>query len=149
LILSQCRLEDDPARPGAAAPEPAWPRDVLLAQAAWMYFATALLKTSAVFLSGGHMFVRHQYLLVACGWPYPAFYRAFVSTLPGNALLARGAILGELALAGMIALRAPKRLTVALSLCVHGFAAVACNVFFFGASMVAMVAFLTPDRRRA
>lgn len=143
LILSQCRLDRDGAR------EPAWTRDVLLLQAAWMYFATGLLKTSAAFLSGGHLYVRHQYLLTALNWPYPAFYRNFVSTLAGNALLARLGLLGEFSLAALIALRAPKRPTVALAIALHLFAAVALNVFFFGASMVAQLAFLLPDRERA
>jgi hypothetical protein len=145
LILSQCRLESDPARPGAPAPEPAWPRDVLLAQAAWMYFATALLKTSAVWVSGGHLFVRQQYLQTICGWPYPAVYRAFVATLGGNAFLARLGLAGEFLLAGLLAFRAPKRPTVALAVALHGFAALALNVWFFGASMVAQAAFLLPD----
>lgn len=143
LILSQCRLDRDGAR------EPAWARDVLLLQAAWMYFATGLLKTSALFLSGGHLYVRHQYLLTALGWPYPAFYRDLVSTLSGNALLARLGLLGEFSLAALLALRAPKRPTVALALALHLFAALALNVFFFGASMIVQVAFLIPDRERA
>jgi hypothetical protein len=144
LILSQCRLEESGVdRP--AAPELAWPRDVLLAQAAWMYFATALMKTSALWLSGGHLYVRHQYLLAAFGWPYPTFYRTFVSTLAGNAFLARLGVLGEFALAALIALRAPKRPTIALCVAIHLFAALALNVYFFGASMIAQVAFLLPD----
>jgi hypothetical protein len=144
LILSQCRLEEvGLGRP--VGPELAWPRDLLLAQAAWMYFATALMKTSALWLSGGHLYVRHQYLSVAYGWPYPAFYREFVSTLAGNAFLARLGVIGEFALAALIIFRAPKRPTVALSIAIHLFAALALNVYFFGASMVAQVAFLLPD----
>jgi hypothetical protein len=148
LILSQCRLERG-SQDGGAAPELAWPRDVLLAQTAWIYFATAALKTSAVYWSGGHLYVRHQYLLSAFGWPYPVLYRAFISTLAGNAFLARLGVLGELTLAALIALRAPKRPTVALAVALHLYAAVALNVYFFGASMIAQVACLLPARKSA
>jgi len=138
LILSQARLERAPAR------ELAWPRDVLLAQTAWIYFATALLKTSRVWLSGGHLFVRHQYLLAAWPWPYPAPYRALVSTLSGNAVLAWMGVIGEFTLAALLAFRGPRRAAIALCVALHGYAALALNVWFFGPSMVAMVAFLLP-----
>jgi hypothetical protein len=136
LILSQCRL----GRKGAR--ELAWPRDVLLWQAAWIYFATALLKTSSAWLSGGHLFVRQQYMAAAYGWPYPAFYRAWFSTLGGNAALAWLGLAGEFSLAALLVLRAPKRLVVAVAIALHGFAAVALNVWFFGASMIAQLALL-------
>jgi hypothetical protein len=107
-----------------------------------MYFATALLKTSSVWLSGGHLYVRHQYLSAAWPWPYPAPFRALVSTLAGNALLARAGLLGEFAMAALLFRRGPRRLALALALALHGYAALALNVWFFGASMVAMIAFL-------
>ncbi|NNN06766.1 MAG: hypothetical protein HKL90_12775 [Elusimicrobia bacterium] len=139
LILSQCRLE-----PGA--PESAWSRDTLLLQMAWIYFSTALLKTSRVWLSGGHLFVRHAYLLASRGWPYPAPYRALVSTLTGNAILASLGVLGEFTMAALLVLRGPRRATVALCVALHGFAALTLNVWFFGASVVAQVVLLSaPD----
>lgn len=122
----------------------AWPRDLLLWQAAWMYFCTALWKLNPVWLSGGHLFVRHGYLAAALHWPYPVFYARFVSTLGGNAVLAGLAVLGEFILAVLLARRGPRRWIVVLAAAVHGYAAAALNVWFFGLSMVAQVAFLTP-----
>lgn len=133
LVLAQFRLEGDR--------EQGWPRDVLIWQTAWIYFATALLKTSRVWLSGGHLFVRQEYL-AATGWPYPAFYRSFISALAGNAILAWMGIAMEFLLAGMLLFRAPRRWALALAVAVHGFAALTVNVWFFGASMIAKVAFL-------
>src|SRR5262249_52087033 len=49
----------------------AWPKDLLVWQAAWIYFATAFLKLNPQWLSGGHLFVRHHYLASTHGWPYP------------------------------------------------------------------------------
>ena len=133
LILSQFRFD--------GKEELKWPRDVLLWQAAWIYFATAALKTSRVWLSGGHLFVRHGYL-AALGWPYPAFYRSLTSSLSFNAALATLGVLGEFAMAALLLRRGPKRAAIALAVALHGFAALSLNVWFFGASMIAQVACL-------
>jgi hypothetical protein len=136
LILAHCRMD--------GGDEPRWPVDLLLWQTGWMYFATASLKLSRVWLSGGHLFVRHAYLASAHDWPYPTFYRTFVSTLAGNAVLAWAGVALEFTLAYLIFSRRSKRLAVAAAIGVHGFAAVALNVWFFGASMTAQVALLLP-----
>jgi len=133
LILAQFRFD--------GRKEPAWPRDVLMWQAAWIYFATATLKTSSAWLSGGHLFVRHGYL-ASVGWPYPEWYRAAVSTLSGNAALAWLGLAGEFALAALLVIRAPRRVVVGLAAALHGFAAFSLNVWFFGASMIAQLACL-------
>src|SRR5262249_51169410 len=95
-------------RPPADARAPRWPRDVLLAQAAWMYFATALMKLSPAWLGGGQLFVRHQYLLAAHAWPYPAIYRRCADSLSCNAALAWAGTLAEIALALALVVR-PRR----------------------------------------
>ena len=136
----------------AAAPDGdrlvAWPKHVLRWQTAWIYFATALLKLNAGWLSGGHLFVRHQYLAVVQRWPYPDAYRHLVDTLAGNAWLARAGVTLELALAVLVALGARRRFTVPLAAGIHLFGALAMNVWFFGASMVAQVAFVSARRPR-
>jgi hypothetical protein len=123
---------------------PAWPREVLILQAAWMYTATALLKCSPAWLDGGQLFVRHQYL-AARGWPFPGFYLRWVSSLGFNAGLARMAVAGELALAFLLVFHRRRALVVPLSVAIHGFAALSSNVWFFGASCVAQVALLVGD----
>jgi hypothetical protein len=127
---------------------PAWPRDLLVAQAAWMYFATAMMKLSPVWLSGGHLFVRHHYLEAAYDWPYPAFYRRWTEGLAGNAVLAWAGVATEFALAFALFLRRG-RIATLLACAVHGFGAVSMNVWFFGASCIAQVALLTPRGKEA
>ena len=138
FILSQARL--DP-REGPA--EPAWIREALLAEAAWIYASTALLKLNPVWLSGGHLYVRHAYL-ASRGWPYPSFFRAWISTPSADAVLARLAAAAEFLLAALLARRAPRRWCAGVALILHGYAALALNVWFFGASMVAQAACLAP-----
>jgi hypothetical protein len=124
---------------------PAWPREVLILQAAWMYAATALLKCSPAWLDGGQLFVRHQYL-AARGWPFPGFYLGWVSSLGFNAALARMAVAGELALVFLLVFHRRRALVVPLAAGIHGFAALSANVWFFGASCLAQVALLVEDR---
>jgi hypothetical protein len=151
LILTRCDC-----RAGGSREAPAWPRDVFLLQTAWIYAATALLKLNPFFLSGGDFFVRQNYLATALDWPYPAFYRTWIGTVSANALLAWAAVVAEAGLAGLLVawwLRPRWRprlrpLALALVIGIHGFAAATANVFFFGASMVAQVYWLTyPDPR--
>lgn len=120
----------------------AWTRDFLVAQLAWIYFATATLKLNPDWLSGGHLYVRQNYLAAIQGWPYPAWYQSHFLSLPGAALLARLGVAGEFALAVLLATRRAPRFTAMLAIAVHGFAAAALNVWFFGASMVLGVIFL-------
>lgn len=124
---------------------PAWPREVLLYQAAWMYAATALLKCNPSWLGGGQLFVRHQYLATR-GWPLPAFYLRWVSSLGFNAALAWIAVGCELALAFLLVFHRRRSLVVPLAAAIHGFAALSANVWFFGASCFAQVALLVGSR---
>ena len=122
---------------------PAWPRDLLVAQAGWMYFATAMMKLSPVFLSGGHLYVRHQYLAAAYAWPYPELFRRWTESLRADAFLAWLGVATEFSLAFALFFRR-RRIAVPLACAVHGFGALSLNVWFFGASCVAQIALLTP-----
>ena len=120
----------------------AWTRKFLLAQLAWIYFATATLKLNSDWLSGGHLFVRQNYLAAIQGWPYPAWYRSWFLTLQGCSWLARIGVAAEFFLAALLVTRRWPRSTTALAISVHLFAALALNVWFFGASMALGVALL-------
>jgi len=136
LILSQVSIA------GPNSPTRSWPRHILIAQLAWIYFATALLKLNPEWLSGGHLFVRQSYLDFVQHWPYPALYRTCCINLRAGALLARAGVTGELLMVFLLATRRWPRCTILLAISLHLFAALALNVWFFGASMVAQVAFL-------
>ncbi len=131
LILSQAKTENGKS--------PIWVRDVLVWQAAWIYFATGMLKLNPEWLSGGHLFVRIQYLASVFRWPYPEFFQQWTSVLMHDAWLSYLGACLELTLAFMLLLRAPKRITLATAIALHGFAALAVNVWFFGAAMIAQV----------
>ena len=125
---------------------PRWRYDLLLVQTAWLYAATGLMKVNADWLSGGHLFVRAGYMWEALDWPHLRALRGCSQSLGCTAWLARGAVLGELALAALlfIRLRRGRPLAIALAVGIHLFAALTLNVWFFGASMVAQVALLFP-----
>lgn len=125
---------------------PRWRYDLLLFQTGWIYAATALLKLNVDWLSGGHLFVRAGYLWEAAGWPHLPAFRGCSESLGCTAVLARGAIAAELLLAGLLFARRGRRPAIALAVGIHLFAALALNVWFFGASMVAQVALLFPTR---
>jgi hypothetical protein len=145
VILAMARGTGGVLRPAWEGKRvPAWPREVLILQAAWMYTATALLKCNPAWLGGGQLFVRHQYL-AARGWPFPAFYRGWVTSLGFNASLAWMAVAGELVLAVLLVFHRRRSLVVPLAAAIHGFAALSANVWFFGASCVAQVALLVGD----
>jgi hypothetical protein len=147
LLLSQC----DCGNGSLTENVPAWPREVFVLQTSWIYFSTALLKLNSYFLSGGDLYVRQNYLASALHWPYPAFYEHWISTLVGNALLAWAGVAAEISMAGLLlawwfypAHRRRLHLAVfSLALAIHGFGAIALNVFFFGASMFLQVALFT------
>lgn len=134
--------------PFGSGRKPKWVRDVLLVQLGWVYFATALLKANPDWLDGGHLFVRIQYLARGLGWPYPAFVQHAFSSLAVDAALAKMAIAAELALACVLWARRPYWLGVALALGIHGFGALATNVWFFSAQAIAAVALLLPSDKR-
>ncbi len=144
LILSQVE-----ARPGGRTL--AWPRDLLLLQAGWIYFATALLKLNPEWLSGGHLYVRLQYLALVFDWPFPAFVRDWTASLSHDALLAYAGVAMEFLLAVLLFTKAPRRILLPVSIALHLFAALFVNVWFFGFAMVLQVALARsePWRKRA
>jgi hypothetical protein len=130
---------------------PRWVRDVLLFELAWVYAATAVLKLSPDWLGGGHLFVRTQYLAGGSHWPYPAPLARALSSLGTDAVLAKVAAVGELALGGVVLARRPYWLALALAVGIHSFGTLMTNVWFFSATMIAAVALLIPrpaGRRR-
>jgi hypothetical protein len=151
LLLANARTAGSLRKGPAEAQVPAWPRDVFVLQTAWVYFATALLKLNTPWLSGGDLYVRQNYLAAAHHWLYPGFYARWISGLGFNSTLAWMACFFELTLSVVLLLwwLKPKhrpltgRLATALVVGIHGFAALALNVYFFGASMISQVALLT------
>jgi hypothetical protein len=144
LILAQARGPGGLLRmPAKDALVPRWPRDVLVLQAAWIYFATALLKMNHTWLSGRHLFVRLEYMRAAFGWPYPDVVNRCADSLSCDAALATMGVLAELTLACLLIVRPRRWLVTPLAIGIHLFGALATNVWFFGPSLVAQVAFLT------
>jgi hypothetical protein len=123
---------------------PKWVHDVLLAELAWIYFATAALKLNPDWLGGGHLFVRTQYLTLGHGWPYPPPIARALGSLAVDAALARIGVVLEIALAGILAARGRYWIGVSLAVAIHGVGALLTNVWFFSASMIAAVALLLP-----
>jgi hypothetical protein len=126
---------------------PAWVRDGLLIQTGWIYLASALLKLNPAFISGEHFWVRHAYQATVLHWPYPGFLRAWLLSLPVNAALAWLTVTSEATLGALLWLRRGRGLALGLALGIHLFAALAVNVFFFGASLLAQVWLLFPRER--
>jgi hypothetical protein len=142
------RRQDALGRP-IAPKNPKWVRDVLLAQLAFVYAATAWLKLGPAWIAGNGIFVRTTYLKEAIHWPYPGFVASVLGSKAADAWLARAAVLSELALAVTIVRRKPYWLAVALAVGIHAFGAFATNVWFFSAVMVASVVLLVPRERAA
>jgi hypothetical protein len=128
---------------------PRWVRDTLLAQLAWIYVATGILKLNPDWLDGGQLFVRSQYLWTGQNWPYPAVVEKALSSVAVDARLAQAGAMSEIALGVVLFARRPYWLAAALVLGIHGFGALVTNVWFFSASMAAGVLILMPRRRPA
>jgi hypothetical protein len=149
-----CALDFDGARknPGSVS---AWPRTVLLLQTAWIYFASAILKLNPSFLSGGDLVVRHQHQLAVSLLPYPDFFRSGVSSLTVNQAMAWATVIFELALPVVLLLatmgKRPQKgfrwAVLTLAILIHGYAAFGLNVFFFSASLLAQIYFLSREPR--
>ena len=130
-----------------------WLRDVLVLQTAWIYFSSAIMKMNPAFLSGGDLYARQNYLAAVLPIPYPAFYRAWIADIHHDAILAWLGIGMELLLPALLLswwLLPNRRKILRLSAIflaagVHLYAAFALNVFFFGASILAQVFFITMD----
>jgi hypothetical protein len=126
---------------------PKWVRDALLAQFGFIYVATAVLKANPDWLSGGHLYVRTQYLVASRAWPYPAWLESLLATRSFDAVLAKLAVASELTLGAVLFARRPYWLAVALAVGIHAFGAFLTNVWFFSAAMIAGVALLLPRAR--
>jgi Vitamin K-dependent gamma-carboxylase len=125
---------------------PLWVRHALLAQLAWVYFATAVLKLNADWIGGGQLFARTAYLVRGFDWPYPSLVRHAMESLHFCAILAYIAVIGELLLALVLSARRPYWLGVVLAVGIHGFAMVITNVWFFSVSNIVAVTLLLPRR---
>ncbi|MEO5969885.1 MAG: hypothetical protein ABIQ95_08155 [Bdellovibrionia bacterium] len=131
-----------------------WVRDLMVWETAWIYFSTAFLKLNPSWLTGGDLYSRQMFQISSHNWPYPSFYKNLVSGLPMNAILAWMAVAGEFSLAlvlGYWCLAGKRKHRVslvagALVISIHGFAAIMMNVWFFSASMMAQVLFLTSGK---
>jgi hypothetical protein len=145
VILSRARVSAPDRDEPAPEQVPQWPRDLLLFQMAWIYGCAALLKLSPDWLSGDHLWVRHQLLREVGTVAYPAFYGRCVESLACDAWLARLGVISEGAIALLLFLRRPRILILALALGIHGFAAATMNVFFFGISVFLQLALLLPE----
>jgi hypothetical protein len=123
---------------------PKWVHDALLAQLAFIYAATAVLKMNPDWLGGGHLYVRTQYLFVGAKWPYPEWLEQRFANPGFDALLSQAAIVSEVLLACVLLARRPYWLGAALTVAVHGFGAFITNVWFLSATMIASVLCLLP-----
>jgi hypothetical protein len=132
-------------------PAPSWPRDVLVLQTAWIYLCSAIFKMNPSFLSGGDLFARQNYLAEVLPLPFPGLYRNWIQDLSHDAVLAWTGIVLEMILAAVLFFwwycpkrrRPLRKIAIGLALAIHGYAALALNVFFFSASIVAQIIFMT------
>jgi hypothetical protein len=122
-----------------------WPQDALLVQLAWIYLTSGVLKLNTAWLSGDILYVRIRYR-AASGWPLAAWLERLVDHHAVSVALAVAAVAGELLLAALLFTRRRRREAIALAACIHAFAAVATDVWFFGASMVCQVWALFPAK---
>lgn len=123
-----------------------WPRVFLRYQVAWIYFATALLKCNPHWLSGDHLWIRQNYQFEVLKWPYPSIVGAFMTKQTTNQVLAWAGIFGEFTLSTLLATAMRRKYILVLASLLHGFAALALNVWFFSLSMVALVAYVSDDQ---
>jgi hypothetical protein len=121
-----------------------WPEDALLYELAWIYFTTAALKLNTAWLSGDVLYVRIRYL-VATGWPLAPLLERLTARPPVVIGLAIAAVASELALAALLVSRRRRRAALVLCIGLHTFAALATDVWFFGASMIVQVWALFPS----
>jgi hypothetical protein len=151
LAFSSARLAAHESEHGLVEQRyvPQWVRDGLLLQTGWIYLASATLKLNPAFISGEHFWVRHAYQLHVAHWPYPAFLRPWLLSMPVNAGLAWLTVISEASLGVLLWLRRGRPVALALALGIHVFAGLAMNVFFFGASLIAQVWLLFPRERAA
>jgi hypothetical protein len=127
---------------------PLWVRHALLAELAWVYFATALLKLNADWLGGGQLLARTGYLALSFDWPYPLFVRHAFESFRFCAIVSALAVSGEFLLALVLAVRRPYWLGVLLVVGIHGFAMLMTNVWFFSVSNILAVSLLLPRPKR-
>jgi hypothetical protein len=134
----------------------AWVRDVIVLETAWIYLSTVFLKLNPFWLSGGDLYARQMFHIASHNWLYPEFYKKWVTHILFNESLACAAVLFEFVLAVTLIYwcfgkqkKYASKLAAILVVLIHGFAALALNVWFFSASMIAQVIFLTSDKNEA
>lgn len=120
-----------------------WIIDVMRVQLGFTYVATAIMKMNPSWLSGSHLHVRISYLHKAFDWPYPDFFLRCMENRPCASAHAWTAVILEVLLGFMVIAGRFPRWSLLLALGIHGFAVFTTNVWFFGASIVAHVAFLS------
>ena len=126
---------------------PEWLHDGLVIQTGFIYVASAVMKMNPAFLSGEHFWVRHAYMATVLNWPYPAFLEGWLLSPRIDQALAWLTVGSEAALGVLLCLRRARPLALVLAFGIHVFAALAVNVIFFGASLLAQVWLLFPPRR--
>jgi hypothetical protein len=126
-----------------------WPEEALLHQLAWIYVATAVLKLNPAWLSGDTLSVRIRYLASA-GSLLAKPLESITAYTPVLSALAIAAVIAELTLAALVFTRRHRTVTLALSIAIHAFAAIATDVWFFGAAMICHAwTLLPPSASRA
>ena len=130
-----------------AGPVPRWIADLIRWETAWVYLATGFLKVNTAFLSGGHLYVRHNYLRLR-GWPYPGFVSDLIERHWFDRGLALFTVGSELLIGLLLFGRSRRgwRLALLIAIAVHGGAALFDDVWFFGASMIALVWCISTQR---
>jgi hypothetical protein len=123
---------------------PSWVRDALRVELAWVYFATAALKMSSAWLGGGEIFVRSMHLSRAHAWPYPGFVLTVLRSRGADGALAWVGLAAELTVAVAYLRPGLRKLGVPLAIALHVFGALAMNVWFFSATMIAAAVTLMP-----
>jgi hypothetical protein len=100
-------------------------------------------------LSGGHLFVRTQYLIRAFDWPYPGFLRTAFGSMRTLSALSWMAAAAEITLGVVLWARRPYWLAVLLVVGIHTFAVAVTNVWFFSVAMIGLVVILMPKPVRS
>ena len=126
--------------PSGGRSAPRWLVDVWRWQTAWVYIATGGLKANDAFLSGGHLYVRHNYLRLR-GWPYPWPISDLLARHWANRGFAVFTVVAEIGVGVLLLVpwRRARLWALVLAIAIHGGAAVLVDVWFFGALMITLV----------
>ncbi len=124
-----------------------WALSVMRVELGFLYIATAIMKMNPSWLSGAHLYVRFEYLREAFNWPYPGFVMSCVESPKCAAAHAVMGVSGEVTLGLLLIVGRTPRLALLLAIAIHAFGALGTNVWFFGASMIAHVAWIGSSTR--